>query len=301
MVLDKEKKYLYKENEASFFWMGELSFYEIANLNSFCKNNFKVNLWTYDKELESIGLSNQINVKDARLILDEEFLYKFNQGSQKSNMSSFSNIFRFELLSKYGGWWFDMDCICIKNVNSFINLAIENNFVIGRERKDYTGSSVLFFKEKDVLNNLIDTTWERINKNNYKFYWGEIGPDLITEIILEKNLMTETFDEKYFYKVSPGKFYKFFQNNNLDNNKLEQILADSYVAHTWNEMFNRYLIKKTKLPPKNSFLYQHIKSNIYDLSNIPTYSNFFNWRFLKYINFFIRAIFRIKIYIKNVS
>jgi len=301
VALVKKNIYPHKENEANFFWMGELSFYEIANLNSFCKNNFKVNLWTYDKELATVGLSDQIEIKDASSILDREYLYKFNQGSQKSSMSSFSNIFRFELLNKYGGWWFDVDCICIKNVSSFIKIAMENNFVIGRERKGYTGSSVLFFKEKDILQSLIHITWERINKNDYKFYWGEIGPDLITEIILGKNLMEDTFDEKYFYKVSPEKFYKFFQNDSLNNNKLELILGNSYVAHTWNEMFNRYLIKKNKLPPQDSYLYKHIKANIDNLSNLQTYSKYFNWRFSRYINLFIRAIFRIKIYIKNVS
>ena len=32
---------------ANFFWGGKLSSYEIANILSFKKNNFKVNVWSY--------------------------------------------------------------------------------------------------------------------------------------------------------------------------------------------------------------------------------------------------------------
>ena len=44
--------------------------------------------------------------------------------------SSFANIFRLELLNKYGGWWFDADCICIKNVQDFINFNYEDSWLI---------------------------------------------------------------------------------------------------------------------------------------------------------------------------
>ena len=77
--------------------MGDFSIYEMANINSFIKNGFDVNIWTYDKNFKVFSNNNKINIKNASEILDEELLYKFKQGNQKSNMSSFTNIFRLEL------------------------------------------------------------------------------------------------------------------------------------------------------------------------------------------------------------
>ena len=104
----------------------------MENINYFIKNGFDVNIWTYDKNFKVFSNNNKINIKNASEILDEELLYKFKQGNQKSNMSSFTNIFRLELLKKVGGWWFDLDCICNKPVSSFVDLVKEKPFVIGR-------------------------------------------------------------------------------------------------------------------------------------------------------------------------
>ena len=39
-----------------------------------------------------------MSFKDANLVLNESLLMKFKQGRQKSSLSSFSNLFRYELL-----------------------------------------------------------------------------------------------------------------------------------------------------------------------------------------------------------
>ena len=65
--------------------------------------------------------------------------------------------------------------------------------------------------------------------------------------------MKLTLEEKYFFKVSAEDFYKFFLNNTENLIALEETLYDSYVIHTWNEMFKRSLISKKKLPPRGSF------------------------------------------------
>ena len=102
---------------ANFFWGGELTSYEIANILSFKKNNFKVNVWSY----QELDLPDGINLCDASKIISKEYLSKFTQNLQKSNMSSFSNLFRYKLLIKESGWWFDSDCICLKVLKAFQN------------------------------------------------------------------------------------------------------------------------------------------------------------------------------------
>mgnify|MGYP001403579878 CR=1 FL=1 len=104
MALDNNKT-LSNLDHANFFWMGDLTIYEIANLQSFVKHGFKVIIWTYDKNLEKNINLKGVSFKDANLVLNESLLMKFKQGRQKSSLSSFSNLFRYELLKKYGGWW----------------------------------------------------------------------------------------------------------------------------------------------------------------------------------------------------
>ena len=41
-----------QNNVANFFWVGHVSFQEFACFNSFLKNGFTVNIWTYDNELK---------------------------------------------------------------------------------------------------------------------------------------------------------------------------------------------------------------------------------------------------------
>lgn len=286
---------------ANFFWMGELTNYELANVSSFVKNGFEVKVWTYDSNIDFRHLNDRVEIMNAGLILEKELLTKFKQGNQKSNLSSFSNVFRYELLKKYDGWWFDMDCICMKDVEYFANLVDEHDFVVGRERDNYTGSSVLFFKDKDLLNEILINTWNIIERNNYSFFWGEIGPDLISEIILNKKLMHKTLCPDYFYKISASEFYLFFTNllNQAEAKKIN--LDNSYIVHTWNEMFKRNFVNKKKLPPKNSFLYEHINNSLSRPLIVNTYSSLFNIRFSKYVGFFVKVLFRLKIYINNVS
>ena len=299
MALDNSK-FAKNARIANFFWMGELTNYELANVSSFVKNGFEVKVWTYDSNIDFRHLNDRVEIMNAGLILEKELLTKFKQGNQKSNLSSFSNVFRYELLKKYDGWWFDMDCICMKDVEYFANLVDEHDFVVGRERDNYTGSSVLFFKDKDLLNEILINTWNIIERNNYSFFWGEIGPDLISEIILNKKLMHKTLCPDYFYKISASEFYLFFTNllNQAEAKKIN--LDNSYIVHTWNEMFKRYFISKTKLPPKNSYLYYHLLKSIDNNANYSIYSRLFNLRFSRFLDFFVKVLFRLKIYLCNV-
>ncbi len=294
MALDNNKT-LSNLDHANFFWMGDLTIYEIANLQSFVKHGFKVIIWTYDKNLEKNINLKGVSFKDANLVLNESLLMKFKQGRQKSSLSSFSNLFRYELLKKYGGWWFDIDCICVKNIDEFIKLTNNRDFVIGRERQNYTGSSVLYFNDVKILDELIQEVNSIAKKNDYSFFWGEIGPDLISEIILKNNLMNDTLDENYFYKISADKFHKFFENKT----NLMIDMEDSYILHTWNEMFNRFLISKKRLPPKGSILYDHLNNSLENLTQSKSSGPFFNLRFKKSIRILIKIIFRIKIMYKN--
>ena len=282
-----------KPTTANFFWEGPISHNEIASINSFVIHNFKVNIWTYSKSSEWDFISG-VEIKDANQILPKSLLTQLNQNLQKSNFSSFSNLFRYRLLEEYGGWWFDTDCICMKNVDEFVHLTKGREYVLGLERKGYVGSAIMYFNNINLLMKIQDNAYKIIEKNNFKLKWGQIGPDLITEIEISEGLIDNIFSPNYFFPISPNKVNVFFESNL--NSQDQSKLYNSFVVHTWNEMFRKYNINKTFMPPKNSFLHDEFKKNniLIDKKN-RQYSEFFKLRFYPLISLLFKIFSRLKV------
>ena len=286
-----------KPSTANFFWEGILTNYEAASINSFVNNNFTVNLWTYGNK-SFPKLSKKVQIKDATEILPIKLLNSLNQNFQKANYSSFSNLFRYKLLDVYGGWWFDTDCFCLKKVEEFEGIISGQEYVLGLERENYVGSAVMYFKENNLLKNIEDEAYRLIKKNNNKLKWGEIGPDLITEIVISKGLINNMMEPEFFFPISPNEISKLFTSNTKIIN--DNITDKALVCHTWNEMFRKYNINKTIFPPKDSFLFNQFEINqIKHTKSEKIYNNFFTFRFSPLLSIFFKMYSRIKVTIKN--
>ena len=83
---------------------------EIISLNSFVKHGLEIHLYCY-KDIENVPKG--VIIKDARNILPESEIFTYKNGSY----SAFSNLFRFTMLDKVGGYWVDTDFVCIKKFN----------------------------------------------------------------------------------------------------------------------------------------------------------------------------------------
>ncbi len=279
---------------ANFFWSGELTFYELSNLLSFKKNGFEVVVWSY----EHLKLPQGILQKNASEIITENYLTLFNQNFQKQNLSSFSNLFRYELLKKHGGWWFDSDCICLRPVEDFIKLTENKPFVLAYENPELIGSSAMYINDEEIIDLLRDEIYKRIENNDYKFFWGEIGPNLITDVFVEQNIFDKALNSKIFFPIPPSSIRLFFSAK--DFTLLQEEISGSYICHTWNEMFRRYNISKSKLPPKDSFLDKYINEYYPELKN-PRYSKLMNIRFNTFLKYFFKTISRLKTFNKYAS
>ena len=287
----------HKPTTANFFWEGALTDYEVASITSFIRNDFDVNLWTYSQNSFS-NISSEVKIKDASEILPIGLLNKLTQNLQKANYSSFSNLFRYKLLDVYGGWWFDTDCFCQKNVLEFEKIISNRDYVLGLERKNYVGSAVMYFTDTKLLKQIEDKAYELIKENNYRLKWGQIGPDLITDVVISNELIDNILDPTYFFPVPPNKIEKIF-NPKIEQNE-ENEISKSFICHTWNEMFRKYNINKTIYPPRNSYLFNqfHI-NNIEYTSERKIYSKLFMLRFNSVISILFKLFSRIKVIIKN--
>jgi len=105
-------------------WMGnkELSPMQLLTLNSFSDMGAEFNLWVYE-EIETKNIKNikNIKLKDANKIINREKIFKYPKemmlGFGGDSFVGFSELFRYKILYEFGGWWSDMDVVCLKPLN----------------------------------------------------------------------------------------------------------------------------------------------------------------------------------------
>lgn len=89
-------------------WIGDaLSNLEKLCIRSFLDHGHEFHLYVYD---EVGGVPSGAVVKDANKILLRDKIFRYRGGS----LAGFSNWFRYELLNRCGGFWADMDTVCIR-------------------------------------------------------------------------------------------------------------------------------------------------------------------------------------------
>ena len=67
---------------------------------------------------------------------------------------------------------------------------------------------------------------------------------------LKRMIYLIRIEKKYFYKIGPEEFEKYFLPR---EEIIQNILQDSFVAHLETKCIVKFLIDKNKLPPKRKF------------------------------------------------
>jgi len=105
-------------------WIGDsLSKMEQLSIKSFLDNGHEYHLYTYG-DVKNIPKGTII--KDGNEIVSKNEIYTYKNGSY----SAFSNLFRFTMLYKKGGYWADTDLVCVKKID------IDNPYVFSSEPID---------------------------------------------------------------------------------------------------------------------------------------------------------------------
>jgi len=154
-----------------------------------------------------------------------------------------SDIVRYYILDKYGGFWFDTDVIIIKDINKIQINNIE--CMLDVEYDINIGCASLYIKKEskcskyciDYINNILDT---RINLD-----WGDIGPITVEKLyILHKNLIKLNNYENVkkganfiCWNENPGHNKKnwYYENKNIAQKKAMELEnnQECYYLITW--------------------------------------------------------------------
>ncbi len=233
------------QDVANFLWVnGRLSLYESKCIESFLAKGFRVHVYSY----EDIVIPTGAVLKDAREVLPESEVFTYTQEGKKGNLAAFSDAFRYEIVKKGLGWWFDADVFCLKDVKAWVDLASQKSVVLAWEDDLLINGAVMYVNDE----NFHELIAKKLKIAGKKFQWGEIGPRMITEVIKELGMENEVLNKSSFYPVHWTQFNKLLDES--DKGVCEQLSQESFSLHLWNEFFTLYAIPKELYPPEGSFL-----------------------------------------------
>ena len=232
-----------KNQPIQSLWIGEsLSPMEILCIRSYIANGHEFHLYVYDNVL---NIPEGVEVKDANEIIPQDKIYVDAFGGYVN----LSNQFRYTMLYKLGGWWVDMDTVCLKP------FVFEEDFVFSSETSDpYNRILVNTTYIKSIpgakfLKDCLDFLEYRGHEN---IHWGELGVNLISRMIFRNNLGKYVRSPEYFCPLSG------YQLNRLIKESDEHIPESAYAIHWWHELWRRGKIDKSGQFPESSW-YEQLK------------------------------------------
>lgn len=239
---------------ANFFFYGDLTKFEITCINSFVNNGFKVNLWSYD----NVQISG-VETCDANIILDKNKMFDIKQehpnlSDEISNFAAFSDYFRFTLMGKFGGWWFDTDCYCLKNEKKYKELRLDKDLIAFYETDNFIGSACFYINNNSNISNLLLDEFQSLYSENIDnvVKWGTYGPQFLTNFIDKYNLHECVFDSNLVYSIHWNE-HDLFTNPEKKEEGFNKI-KDSFLTHIWHTFIQINNVDKDN-PPVNSLLF----------------------------------------------
>jgi hypothetical protein len=228
------------KQEFQSFWFGEnLSPYEILCLKSFIDRGHAFKLYTYGHLVVPAG----VQLVDAGEVLPKDSVFFYQHWPESGSVAAFANRFRYALLAKFGGWWVDMDMVCLSDdFESF-----ETFFAL--EEPGKINNAMLRFPSQHVA---MLTCLEQATLLGQNIGWGMTGPQLITKVLSELNLSDSAQPPHSCYPIKWTKYLDLFDPKM--RTLVEQRTELSIGVHLWNEMIRRTGVNKFKAPPTGSFL-----------------------------------------------
>jgi hypothetical protein len=201
----------------SFWFGGELPPLAWLSLSSFGRQGKETEVYCYER----ITLPQGITWMPAHDIMEQNRVFRISD-----SYAAFSDIFRYTLLQKKGGWWVDTDVFCIGGQFPPTEVLFAEE-----SRGQVCGAIMKFPKDHICLKFML---WEvqKFNLQNYR--WGDIGPTLLTRAVnLYANCEPMSAEKIYpvhaleAHKLILPEFYEYVLNKT----------KTAYFVHFWNYMF----------------------------------------------------------------
>lgn len=229
------------------FWHGPpLNAFHWACMRSFVGRGHGYRLYVY----EPTAVPEGVALMDASEVLSRDSLFFFqNPATGKPDLGPFSDLFRFKLLLTRGGWYVDIDTICI--ASDFPNVerawAQENptlhpNVICGAQ---------MALRKGDPLAKAL---YERCLARSKSYAVREdLGPNLLGEVIPEFGLPPNVFGTPAsFYPIDWISIFKLALP--AFREEIHQRVSPAYFLAAYQSFFQYCGIDLARPPPSGSYL-----------------------------------------------
>ncbi|WP_316832715.1 glycosyltransferase [Pedobacter aquatilis] len=230
-------------------WIGsQLSNVEKLCIKSFLDHGYDFHLYTYE---EIKNAPKGTIIMDANNIIEKEAIFRYKTGWAKNSVSGFADLFRLLLIQKNGGWWVDMDIICLNNLPEREELVFCSSY-----EGDY-GELVNNCIFKAPANHPFFTYCldeiSKIDLPNMDF--GLAGPFLFQRVVKELQLEGYIFPYQCFNPITWKNVGELILNKRSRLSRLKEIFRpalkpdtmagrkiekNSFTLHLWNEVWKNY-------------------------------------------------------------
>ena len=223
-------------------WIGSrLSVMERLSIQSFLDHGYTFHLYAY-QTVENVPAGTVVLPGEQILPADSIFCYR--KGYGKGSFSAFSNLFRYKLLLDRGGWWTDLDCVCMKP------MEFDDEHVVGNERPPGGELQIASGLIKAPPGSrLLKFCWDACRKVDLsQIKWGQIGPRLLTKAVHTAGVPVCVVGPDGFCPIDYWNIWQLIEAGHAPPN--------CYSIHLWNSRW-----RKERLDPDASLLsYVHLRT-----------------------------------------
>ena len=223
------------------FWQGRpLSAYQALCLRSFVDRGHAVEVFSYDP---SLAVPDGVLRRDADEIWPTDRILHYQIGRGTGSPSLHSNLFRYAMLHRLGGWWIDLDVVLLR-----MELP-QPPIYFARENTARIGTGTLKFP---LGHNLLADSVRECVKVAETAAWGQTGPRLFELLVKKYGLesLAQTYETTY---PIPWRQIAIL----FDPARAEEVgarCAHASFLHLYNEIWRRSQIPLDLRPPEGSYL-----------------------------------------------
>jgi hypothetical protein len=237
-------------------WIGRpLSVIERLSITSFLRQGHEYHLYCYDYVR---NVPNGTVIKDAAEILPASEIFSHRQGPGAGSVAPFSDLFRFKLLLDRGGWWVDTDVVCLRPFD-FSEPVIFASEHAGEKAK--LATAVLRLPADHAI---AARCYEAAHlADRSRLEWGQIGPDLLTRIVVEGGLRYPIMKPEVFCPIPWWHWDRILAD---DAGPAFSLLSEqTHGIHLWHEVWRREKVDLTRRFPEGSLFSRLLER--YELEN----------------------------------
>lgn len=226
-------------------WIGSrLSPVEVLSINSYLQNGHVFESYVYGT---ISNIPDGVSIKDANLIIPRQQIDSIKVVNHSNSLGVFSDLFRYKLLLDKGGWWSDLDAICLRHFDFQYEYVFMKEK--GREVENVCNAIIKVPRGSLVMKYCYEKAAEMIEKG-LPIQWGDTGPKLLNQAVSMFNLKDFCFPAMYFSPIGYWEINRIFGTPEIE--------AVTYSIHLYNEVWNLRSYPKYGIYNKNS-LFEKLK------------------------------------------